>query len=95
MIFDFVSVRSNFVSLNEHQKQYFHEWRYPRVKIQVFVFMSEIKSDVILTKILFSVYFMLLSTIIKLLPILRRSRQKTNVRKQFFFLAISRQFCLV
>ena len=40
-------------------------------------------------KILFSVSFMLLFAIIKLLRTLRLSRQKTN-----FFLAISRQFSL-
>ena len=37
----FFSVRSNFISSNEHQKQYFH---------QVLVFISEIKFDLTLKK---------------------------------------------
>ena len=60
------------------------------MKIQVLVFMSEIKFDLTLKKIKLSVSFMLLCTIIKLLPALRLSHRKTN-----FFLAISRQFILV
>ena len=64
-------MRSNFISLNGHRKQYFHE------KIQVLVFMSEIKFDLTLKKIKLSVSFMLLFAIIKLLPTLRLSRQKT------------------
>ena len=51
------------------------------MQIQVLVFMSEIKFDLRLKKIKFSVSFMLLFAIIKLLPTLRLSRQKTN----FFF----------
>ena len=52
-------------------------------KIQVLVFMSEIKFDLTLKKkIKISVSFMLLFAIIKLLPTLRLSRQKT-----YFFLA--------
>ena len=51
------------------------------MKIQVLVFMSEIKFDLTVKKSKFSVSFMLLFTIIKLLPTLRLSRQKTN----FFF----------
>ena len=51
------------------------------MKIQVLVFMSEIKCDLTLKKIKFSVSLMLLFTIIKLLHALRLSRQKTN----FFF----------
>ena len=67
-------MRSNFISLNGHQKQYFHEWRKPRVKIQVLVFMNEIKFDLTLKKkIKFFVSFMLLFAIIKLLPTLRLS----------------------
>ena len=31
--FLFFSVRSNFIVPAEHQKQYFHEWRLPRVRI--------------------------------------------------------------
>ena len=52
-------------------------------KIQVLVFMSEIKFDFTLKKIKISVSFMLLFAIIKLLPTLL-----------FFFFAISRQFSL-
>ena len=48
------------------------------MKIQVLVFMSEIKFDLTLKKIKFSLSFMLLFAIIKLLPTLRLSRQKTN-----------------
>ena len=59
------------------------------MKIQVLVFMSEIKFVLTLKKIKFSVSFMLLFAIIKRLPTLRLSCQKTN-----FFLAISRQFSL-
>ena len=55
----FVSVISNFISPNEHQNQYFHEWRQQRVKIQVLVFMSEIKFELTLKKIKISVSFML------------------------------------
>ena len=52
-------------------------------KIQVLVFMDEIKFDLTLKKIKISVSFMLLFAIIsKLLPTLRFSRQKT---KLFFF----------
>ena len=83
MVFDCASVKSNFISPNEHPKQY------PRVKMQVLVFMSEIKFDLTLKKYIFC-FFMLLFTIIKLVPTLRLSRQKTN-----FFLAISRRFGLV
>ena len=61
------------------------------MKIQVLVFLSEIKFDLTLKKkIKFSVSFMLLFAINELLPTLRLSRQKTN-----FFLAISRQSSLV
>ena len=60
-------------------------------KIQVLVFMSEIKFELTLKKIKISVSFMLLFAIIKLLPTLRLSRQKTYF---FFFFAISRQFSL-
>ena len=48
------------------------------MKIQVLVFMSEIKFDLTLKKLIFLVSFMLLFTIIKLLPTLRLSSQKTN-----------------
>ena len=48
------------------------------MKIQVLVFMSEIKFDLTVKKSKFSVSFMLLFTIIKLLPTLRLARQKTN-----------------
>ena len=48
------------------------------MKIQVLVFMSEIKFDLTVKKSKFSVSCMLLFTIIKLLPTLRFSRQKTN-----------------
>ena len=55
------------------------------------MFMSEIKFDLTLKKIKISVSFILLFAIIKLLPTLRLSRQKTEL---FFFFAISRQFSL-
>ena len=45
--------------------------------MQILVFMSEIKFDLTLKKINNSVSFMLLFAIIKLLPTLRLSRQKT------------------
>ena len=48
------------------------------MKIQVLVFMSEIKFDLTLKKIKISVSFMLLFTIIKLSPTFRLSHQKTN-----------------
>ena len=48
------------------------------MKIQVLVFMSEIKFDLALKKIKFSVSFMLLFTVIKILSTLRLSRQKPN-----------------
>ena len=56
------------------------------MKIQVLVFMSEIKFNltVKVKKSKFSVSFMLLFTIIKLLPTLRLSRQKTNFFPQPF-----------
>ena len=62
-------------------KFYFTEFD---TKIQILVFMSEIKFDLTLKKKKFkiSVSFMLLFAIIKLLPTLRLSRQKT---KLFFF----------
>ena len=45
------------------------------MKIQVLVFMNEIKFDLTLKKIKFSVSFMLLFAIIKLLPTLRLSSE--------------------
>ena len=48
------------------------------MKIQVLVFMSEIKFDRTLKKNQIFCFFMLLFTIIKLLPTLRLSRQKSN-----------------
>ena len=90
----FFSVRSNFISPNEHQMRYFQEWRYPRVKIQVLVFMREIKFDISLKKIKFSVSFMLLFTIIKLIPTLRLSRQKTNFFPRQFVSIWSCSACL-
>ena len=53
-------------------------------KIEVLVFMSEIKFDLTVKKSKFSVSFMLLFTIIKLLPTLRLARQKTNFFPQPF-----------
>ena len=52
-------------------------------KIQVLVFMNEIKFDLTLKKIKFSVSFMLLFAIIKLLPTLRLSSE--NLTFFFFF----------
>ena len=54
------------------------------MKIQVLVFMSEIEFDLTVKKSRFSVSFMLLFIIIKLLPTLRLSRQKTNFFPQPF-----------
>ena len=60
---DFFGVRSIFISSNEHQKLYFHEWRTPnavfsrvakpRVKIPLLVFMSDIKINLTTEKIKF------------------------------------------
>ena len=61
------------------------------MKIQVLVFMNEIKFDLTLKKkIKFSVSFMLLFAIIKLLPTLRLSSENLT----FLFFAISHQFSL-
>ena len=64
------------------------------MKIQVLVFMSEIKFDLTLKKIKFSVSFMLLFTIIKLLPTLRLSCQKTNFLPSHFASIWSYSACL-
>ena len=45
------------------------------MNIQVLVFTNEIKFDLTLKKIKFSIYFMLLFAIIKLLPTLRLSSE--------------------
>ena len=60
------------------------------MKIQVLVFMNEIKFDLTLKKIKFSVSFMLLFAIIKLLPTLRLSSENLT----FLFFAFSHQFSL-
>ena len=60
------------------------------MKIQVLVFMNEIKFDLTLKKIKFSVSFMLLFAIIKLLTTLRLSSENLTV----LFFAISHQFSL-
>ena len=52
------------------------------MKIQVLVFMNEIEFDLTLKKIKFSVSFMLLFAIIKLLPTLRLSSE--NLTFLFF-----------
>ena len=57
------------------------------MKIQGLVFMNEIKFDLTLKKIKFSVSFMLLFAIIKLLPTLRLSSENLTFR---FFLP----FCI-
>ena len=54
------------------------------MKIQVLVFMNEIKFDLTLKKIKFSVSFMLLFAMIKLLPTLRLSSE--NLTFLFLFL---------
>ena len=64
------------------------------MKIQVLVFMSEIKFDLTVKKIKFSVSFMLLFTIIKLLPTLRLSRQRTNFFPTHFASIWSCSVCL-
>ena len=56
------------------------------MKIQVLVFMNEIKFDLTLKKkIKFSVSFMLLFAIIKLLPTLRLSSENLTFLFFFFF----------
>ena len=64
------------------------------MKIQVLVFMSEIKFDLTVKKSKFSVSFMLLFTIIKLLPTIRLSRQKTNFFPNHFASIWSCSVCL-
>ena len=65
------------------------------MKIQVLVFMSEIKFDLTVKKYkFFSVSFMLLFTIIKLLPTLRLARQKTNFFSNHFASMWSCSVCL-
>ena len=64
------------------------------MKIQVLVFMSEIKFDLTVKKSKFSVSFMLLFTIIKLLPTLRLARQKTNFFPIHFASVWSCSVCL-
>ena len=63
--------------------------------IQVLVFMSEIKFDLKLKKIKFSVSFVLLFTIIKLLSPFRQSSQKTNIFSNHFASVSSCSACLV
>ena len=55
------------------------------MKIQVLVFMNEIEFDLTLKKIKFSVFFMLLFAIIKLLPTLRLSSENLTFLFFFFF----------
>ena len=64
------------------------------MKIQVLVFMSETKVDLTVKKSKFSVSFMLLFTIIKLLPTLRLARQKTNLFPNHFASIWSCSVCL-
>ena len=64
------------------------------MKIQVLVFMSETKFDLTVKKSKFSVSFMLLFTIIKLLPTLRLARQKTNFFHNHFPSIWSCSVCL-
>ena len=64
------------------------------MKIQVLVFMSEIKFDLTLKKSQFSVSFMLSFTTIKVLPTLRLSRQKTNFFPNHFASIWSCSVCL-
>ena len=54
------------------------------MKTQVLVFMSEIKFDLTVKKSKFSVSFMLLFIIIKLLPTHRLARQKKKLFSQPF-----------
>ena len=61
------------------------------MKIQVLVFMNEIKFDLTLKKIKFSVSFMFLFAIIKLLPTLRLLSENLTF---LLFFAISHQFSL-
>ena len=64
------------------------------MRIQVLVFMSEIKFDLTVKKSKFSVSIMLLFTIINLLPTLRLSRQKTNFFPNHFASIWSCSVCL-
>ena len=64
------------------------------MKIQVLVFMSETKVDLTVKKSKFSVSFMLLFTIIKLLPTLRLAHQKTNFFPNHFASVWSCSVCL-
>ena len=64
------------------------------MKIQVSVVMSETKVDLTVKKSKFSVSFMLLFTIIKLLPTLRLTRQKTNFFPNHFASIWSCSVCL-
>ena len=64
------------------------------MEIQVSVFMNEIKCDLTLKKIKLSVSFMLLFTIIKLLPTRRLSHQKTNFFLSHFASIWSCSVCL-
>ena len=83
-------------------KFYFTQWTpkvvfsrvFSCVEIQVLVFMSEIKFDLTLKKIKFSVSFMLLFAIIELLPIFRLSHQKTNFFSCHFVSIKSCSACL-
>ena len=58
------------------------------MKIQVLVFMNEIKFNLTLKKIKFSVSFMLLFAIIKLLPTLRLSRQVLPFRVNLILISV-------
>ena len=100
-IFDFCSVRSNFISPNEHQKQYFygggHKWKYKFWCSWVNASFSVHEWNKIQSyteKSKFSVSFMLLFTIIKLLPAFRLSHQKANFFSSHFMPIWSCSLCL-
>ena len=79
----FFGVRSIFISSNEHPKLYFHEWR---VKIPLWVFMSEIKINLTRKKI----NFLFLSCFYVEKNNLFQSVSRHH-RKLTFFLVITRQ----
>ena len=64
------------------------------MKIQVLVFMNEIKFDLTLKKSNFLFLLCFLFTIIKLLPSLQLSRQKTNFFPSHFTSIWSCSLCL-
>ena len=65
------------------------------MKIPIVVFMSEIKFNLTLKKLKYSVSFMLLFAIIMFLPTHQLSRQKANFFPSHFMSILSCSACLV